>query len=338
MKKLICLLLALAAIVTLAAGCGKELNPNPEPTSALTPEALNDIAGGQDPNSMDAAALKALQDKLASGGYIPEGVTIPAEVPPPVTMPPPMPTGVAAKAEDVIPLVENVIRILSSETYLIKARGASPLGDGSAAIGSTPITFAVDKGLTAFELDVDWINMYKVMSEGTAEYGLSTIKGAASQTMFGRKLRFISKADGASIVFVDKKTYMAMPSEGAAAVGENSTADMAGSLSKVFTPQKGDIIPSKVTDGGKEYLCATITGPEGTIMRYYFLDGSLRRIEMEGQMDESMAADQVMVFEIEQLSNTVDPAMFNTAGFTAMPIDQLSALGDSFGGVFSAGA
>jgi len=328
MKKLICLFLALAALCSLAA-CQKDLNiGQTEPTTIeVNDEDLNKALGNLE-GDLDAAMQDALNKALG------QGVTIPENVPPPQTMPPPMPTGVEAKLEDVYPLVEEVHKILNSGTYLLKARGSTPPSSGM-PLGTTPVTFAVDKDKTAFEADMDWINMFKTMTEGTTEYNMATIRGATMQTLFGKKVRFVSKPDGDLIMFLDKKTFAPIPAP-ESEEGE-SPMSMAGMFGEAFTPKTSgspeSVTPSKVAYNGKEYLCAEVKGTDGLTMLYYFLDKQLKRIEMKAK-DPDSGKLETMVFEIDSLTGTVDPAFFSTAGFKAMPLDQLGQLTDSMGGLF----
>jgi len=330
MKKLICLFLGLAVVLSLAAGCDRTLGPEIETTKLVSDEERNQAAGQL--GDLDDAAKQALDDMLA------RGVTLPAEELPVQPMAPPMPTGVQARPEDVYPLMEKVRNILSSDTYMFKARGSAPPSAGM-PMGTTPVTFAVDKGKSAFEADMDWTNMMRAMAEpGTQEYNMARINGATMATLFGRKVRFVSRPDGDLVLFVDKKTYVQIP----AGEGENGEGvlSMGSMFGEVFSPKKsaGDVQASKVTDNGKEYLCATIKGEGGVTMRYYFLvseDSPLKRIEMDAPNPET-GKNEVIVFEIDMLTDKVDAAMFSSAGFSVMPFDQMlgeaGGLGTMFGG------
>jgi len=329
MKRLICLFLGLAVVFSLAAGCSDVSIGQTEPTTRVVGEEELNIAMGQLGADLDAAANDALRN------YMAQGVTLPVGTEPIVTMPPPMPTGVQIRAEDVYPLMERVRNILNSKTYTLKARGAAPPTAGM-PLGTTPVTFVSDKDKSAFEVQMDWTNMLKAITQGTPEYNMAAIQGAAMTTFFGKKVRFISKPDGDMILLLDKKQYAPIPrGEDGEGGGGDSPLSMASMFGDVFSPPKstGNVQASKVTDGGKDYLCATIPGEEGLIMRYYFaaLDSNLRRIEMEAKNPDT-GAKEVMVFEIEELSDKVDPAVFSTAGFKALSLDELAQLGEgSFG-------
>ena len=322
MKKLVCLFLGLAVIFSLAAGCTDvSIGPTEPTTRAVGDDDINkamDQLGADLGAAADAAYQEALRKALE------KGVTLPVGTEPVVTMPPPMPTGVQIKAEDVFPLMDKVRNILNSKTYTLKARGAAPPTAGM-PLGTTPVTFVSDKDKSAFEVQMDWTNMLKAMTQGTPEYNMAALQGATMTTFFGKKVRFISKPDGDMIMLLDKKQYAPIP-RGEGGEGGISMASMFGD---VFSPPKsaGNVQASKVTDGGKEYLCATIPGEEGLIMRYYFLDSNLRRIEMEAKNPDT-GAKEVMVFEIDELSDKADPAVFNTAGFKALSMDELAQLGE----------
>jgi len=327
MKKIICLFLALAALFALFAGCQKDVVIGPEePTTVVVDEidfmgALNRL-GPIDQDVQDALK-KAME----------QGVTVPDFEPPPQTMPPPMPTGVPIRAEDVYPLMEKVRNILDSGSYMLKARGASAPTPGM-PIGSQPITFAVSGGQSAFEAEMDWTNMLRAMAEpGTQDYSMASIRGATMATFFGKKVRFVTKPDGSSIVFLDKQSYAPIPAGEDGEAGENPL-NMAGMFGDMFKPEKnGAVTASKVSDGGKDYLCAEIRGAEGAQLFYYFLDNNLKRIEMKVSNPEDGKLE-IFVFEIDMLTDKVDAAMFSTAGFKAISFDEMAQLGEGgFGGL-----
>jgi len=329
MKKLICLGLALAMMFALFAACQKDLTIGQEaPTTQLVDEndflnAINRLGGPGD-DDFEAALKRAME----------QGVTVPDFTEPPITMPPPMPSGVPIRAEDVYPLMENARRILDSGTYTLKARGSTAPTPGM-PLGSTAITFAVDKGQSAFEANMDWTNMMRAMSEpGSREYNMAAISGATMTTLVGKKVRFVTKPEGSMIVFLEKKSYVLIPAGEGEELGD-SPLNAGSMFGEMFRPaQDGTVAASKVTSNGREYLCAEIKGNEGVLLYYYFLDSQLKRIEMKVTNPETGTID-TMVFEIELLSPTVDAAMFNTAGLKAMALDELAQAGEGgFAGLF----
>ena len=322
MKKLICLFLAMAVVFALITGCSTDKYiGQTDPTTATVNQADLQNALGSLDGAMDAAVQEAMRKAME------QGVTIPPDTGPLETAPPPMPSGVQASPTELRPLMEKIYKIFNSGTFLIKAKGSSPMGGPTGqAQGTTPMTIAVDKDNTMMEFDMDWITMLKAASEGTPNFGMATINGAIMITTFGKKVRFVSTPGNGFVAFLDKKTYIPM---GAFSEEGESAApvDMAGTFSGSFLPKEGlpqEIKSSKVTMGGKEYLCATLDDGNA---RYYFQGGDLKRIEIQNTED-------IMILEIEALSGTVDPKLFSSEGFRAVPIDQLTSLGDNFGSLF----
>jgi len=333
MKKIICILLGLAFVLSLAA-CTAEVDlGQTEPTTKnVDQDDLNAALGQLGADSLDLALQEAMRKAMA------QGVTFPAEDTPVETMAPPMPTGVPIRPEDVYPLMDKARAILDSKTYTVKARGSAPPTQGM-PLGTTPITFAVDKNQSAFEAEMNWTNMMRAMSEpGSQEYNMAFINGATMTTFFGKKIRFITKPEGSMILFVEKNSYASIPNDeggDSAAANPLSVEGMFGDALKPST--SGNVKASKVTDGGKEYLCAEIAGDtDGVTLLYYFNapDGSLRRIEIKAKNPEN-GNMETMVLEIDLLSETVDPAMFSTAGFKAMSFDEMAQMGEGgFAGLF----
>jgi len=317
-------------VFTLFAACQKDVTIGQEtPTTQLVGEDDLASAIGQlnlDPNALDAELEAAMRRMMEMN------VTLPAEDLNPVTMPPPMPTGVPIRAEDVIPLMEKARGILNSQTYTLKARGASAPTQGM-PIGSAAFTIAVDRGQSAFEAEMDWSNMMRAMAEpGSQEYNLARVNGAIAATALGKKIRIVTKPEGTMLLFLDKKSYFPFGEGEDAGDGLFNMSDMFGEMLK--PDAQGAIIASKVTDGGKEYLCAEVKGGEGVRLFYYFLDGNLKRIEMKVDNPQEVGME-TMVFEIDLLSPTVDAAMFSTAGYRAISFDELAQASEGgFGSLF----
>ncbi|MDR2686215.1 MAG: hypothetical protein LBB75_00545 [Oscillospiraceae bacterium] len=335
MKKIICLFLALAALLALMAGC-KDVTLGPEePTTIVVAE--DDLANAIDQMNLDPSALDAdYQDTIRR--LIGQGVTFPADDPPVQTMPPPMPTGVPIRAEDVYPLMEKVRNIFDSGKYTLKARGSTPPSPGM-PIGTTPVTFAVDKGQSAFEAEFDWTNMMRAMAQpGSQEYAMAPIAGATMATYFGKTVRFVTKPEGSIILFLDQQTYMQMPAGEGGENGE-SILGVGNMFGDMFKPDKqGTVTASKVTgNDGIVYLCGEIKGGEGVLLSYYFRpdqNNALKRIEMKMDNPETKKTE-TFVFEIEQLTETADAAMFSTAGFKPVSVDEMAQMGENgFGSLF----
>ena len=318
MKKLICLFLAMAAVCALAAGCTVEKPIGPtEPTTVAVNDADLNKAIDQ-LGELDDAALEALRRAMEQGIEIPPDIGVPPE-----TAPPTMPAGVQASPNEVYPLMVKVYNTLGSGTFLLRAKGSSPQG-GPTMGNATSMTLAMDGANTMMEFDMDWTAVFKAMSEGTPEYGQSIVQGITAQGLFGKKARFVSRPDDVFIAFPDKKTYLSMgaPEES----GSEGQLGLAGAFSGTLIPDEvpDDIASSRVTMGGKEYLCATLN--EGNA-RYYFLNGDLKRIEIENE-------GEVMILEIQELTGTVDPKLFTTEGMKVMPVDQMAQMGEGLGAIF----
>jgi len=332
MKKIICLILGLAALLSLAAGCSAEVDlGQTEPTTVVVDENdLNNALNQLGVDAMDLAYQEAMRKALEAG------VTIPPDEPPAQTMAPPMPTGVPIRAEDVYPLMDRTRAILESKTYTIKARSATPPSQGM-PFGTMPITLAAANGQSVMEAEINWTNMMRAMTQpGSQEYNMAAISGAVATTSFGKKIRFITKPEGSVILFVEKGSYATLPKEEGADAAAANPLSIDGMFGDALKPSRsGQVIASKVSDGGKEYLCAEIAGDtEGVRLLYYFLDGNLRRIEIKAQLPDSDKME-TMVLEIDMLSDQVDPAMFKTDGFKAMSFDEMAQLGENgFSGLF----
>jgi len=322
MKKLICLCLAMAALFALAAGCNREITiGQTEPTTVAVNEQDLNNAAGQFGEDLDEAAREALRKALEGGINVAD---IQAPTQPPETMPPTMPPGSQTDDDAARPLMRKALDTLASGAFTIKTRGTSPFGEGTNA--ALPVTIAMSNGAFAFELEIDWASQFRADGQSPA---MAAINAGIAQSTFGKRLRIITSNEGVVFAFVDKKLYVSMKDladEG----GEPMNFDMTGAMGEIFGTKSqeeidkalGQMTSSKVTADGKEYLCATVSprnenGDVAGTMRYYFLDGELKRIETgEG-------AEAVM-WEIESISDKADPAFFSTADMKVMPIDQMA--------------
>jgi len=336
MKKLICLCLALAVLASLAAGCNVVIGPE-VPTTVPVNEADLEAVRNQF-GELDADAEEALRIFLSEGGR-PEDLVI--DDTPPMTMPPPMPEGSPAAPDVVRPLMEKMFATFASDSFMIKARGTSPLGGASAA----PMTIAMNRDAIAFEVEIDWAGMLRAEGQSNAQAAFTS---ASIQALLGKRMRFVIETNGVKIVFPDKNTYMSL-SDLAEEEGEEplnleefirTLSGMFGGAASEQEAQKrmDSIVPSRVTADGKEYLCATVTLPmEGTnetvIMRYYFLGEELRRVETQ------TAEDSVMV-EIDVFTSQVDQSLFNTNDMRTMNLEEMAKMGSNIpnlGGLLGVG-
>jgi len=349
-KQLLAILLALLMLAALLAGCKTDINLGPDPDeepSNLTPGAyaeLLDEVGASDYEGMDDAQRKALEDKLRNKGFLPEDVTLPGvSETAPVVKATTMPQGIQIKPSEVYPLVKKVQDIFNSGTFYLKGRGAAPTGIGSG--GFAPMVIAVDKDKVMTETEIDWTGLMKASPQGGAaqgDAGMSTVQGAIWQASFGRKFRMVFTPDGVFWAFPDKKSYVdlaswAMAEEGVEGLETSEMSGIAQDFKGLFggreTPK--DIPSSKIKVDGKEYLCGTFyqldeagkplkdaKGQPVPAMRYFFLDGKFKRVEVFAQYEE----DNV-VYEIEEFSGKVDPALFSMKGYSAVPVKELMNLG-----------
>ena len=330
MKKLICLCLALAAAFALAAsGCqvDKTIGPTEPTTIPVNEDDLNNAAGLFD-EDLDEAAREALRRALEGGLNIAD---LQAPTQPPETMPPTMPAGVETDAAEARRLMKDVLEIFGSGKFMMKTRSAAPFMEGGNI--ATPLTVAVDENVMAFEMEMDWASMFKGQGQSPAS---ARIQGASAQTMFGKKMRFITRTDGMAIVFPDKKMYIPM-GDGSEEGGELMDFDLTAALGEAFggasTPGEveeklKDIKSSKVTANGKEYLSAEVATKNAdgstTTIRYYFLGGELKRIEAYPDAESIM-------WEVDMLTTQVPANFFSTQGMRVMDIAQMAELGGGIG-------
>ncbi len=334
MKKLICLFLGLATLLSLAAcstqiDIGQTTNP-----TVVAPSTINDLdlqaqlakMNADNIDKLDEAARKRLEAELAAKGVLPSGVTLPAGNQT-VKAPSTMPAGNQVKASEVYPLIKSVYDIFQTGKFTFKALGTSPLGGTS--IPATPLTMVLDGDKSAFETEIDWSATMKALAEDTAGYNKAIINGATAQTMFGKKMRFVSDGKGSYIVFVDKKTYISA----AAMAGEDasSSMNMASDFGDIVVPKSElpkDVASTRVKVDGKEYLCATLDDGQGSKMRYYFIGKDLKRLEIQDNSGETM------IFEVLELTGKADASVFKVSDYRQMSLDQLTQLGSSMGALF----
>ena len=339
-KQTLALFLALLALLALLAGCEKEIVYGPDEDPALTPDAYAEIlegVGASDYDGMDDAQRRAMEDALRRKGFLPEDVTLPpAGETVPIVKATTMPAGVQVKPSEVYPHVKAVQDIFNSGTFYLKGRGASPLGIGSG--GYAPMVIAVNKDKVMAETEVDWLAMMKAGAQ-QGDAGMSTVQGAIFQTTFGRKFRMVFSPEGAFWAFPDNKKYINLADlaqAGASAEEQLDTSEvnnLAKEISGMFggheTPK--DIPSSKVKVDGKEYLCGTFMGPDGKpAMRYFFLDGKFKRVEIFAQYEE----DNV-VYEIDEFTGKVDEKLFGLSGYRAIPLAELLKLGGGVAELFT---
>lgn len=358
MKKTLCLILAAIAVAALFAGCEtKDLDGKTTGTTGphldLTPDIVNDVMkeAGITGTELSPEEEALLQSKLAEQGYDvtienggiqvkpPEGVTLPPETEAP-TEPPPMPTGVAvASNAEAVALLEGLQSIFKSKTFTLKAKTSSAVSIGIG--GFNAMTMVVDKDRIALEGSGNLGQLFTMGDEKEDYAGQKKVRAAIIETFLGRTFRLVMGKDKMLYAFPDRKTYIdlsAMLQQAAAEGGEegeefdlSEALNFESILDQMFglgIAEETTVKQSKVTDGGKEYICATIE-KDGVASNFYFLGKDLKRIEMVGPDPDDPAKTTRVVTEIESLTGTVDPKYFDTKNMT--PID-MGKLAEVLGG------
>ena len=339
-KQLIAIVLALLTAAALLAGCETTIGPDVTETAptvaALDPGVVAGLMTQLDLKNLEGMTpeqRKALQDALINGGQVPPDFELPDDSDRvPVTMPPTLPQGVAAQTSEVYPLVKNVQEIFNSRSYYLKGRGSSPMG-GAGSSGYSSLVMAMDQDKLMVETEMDWAAMMKIAAAESGDVATATIQGGILQATLGRKFRMIFSPEGTYWAFPDKKIYIDLASMMGAEGAERAASlvqglDMLGQGGEI--PQ--DIPATRVKADGKEYLCGTLRDEAGTaVMRYFFLDGQLKRIEVFAE-----ESDENMVIEIDELSGKPDAGLFSVKGYRAMPLMEMAKLfgdmGDFLGG------
>ena len=355
-KKFISMCLAITALAMVLAGCNVRLGePEPSftiPTVKFSPEdealinALN----------WDGGDTKMLEGELQKMGVLPTGVTLP---PPETTITAPalMAEGVATDQAELLRLVRKVQETMKSQTFFLKGNGNNFMEGGAGSYA--PLTLAVDKDKLMLETQIDWSNMSANPMTGmpvegaapaAAGTGTSKIQAAILQTAVGRTMRMLFVDSTAYMMFPEKKlsaNFSKLAAEGEGEGGDVS--EVAGEITKMFSQFGANDLPedkmraTKVTENGNEYMCAAftvtedgaapdgtalpegtaaITGSSTTTIKYYFLKGELRRLEVIMTGAESTN----MVIEVDEFSGKVDSSLFSTKGFTEMNFGEMTNL------------
>jgi len=342
---------------------------------SIAPGAASLLEGLTLPDINDDKANQAVLESLAREGIVgmtiengqiqmtfPPGVTeeiTTAPPPPPTTMP----AGQKVESSEVYDLIKKVNELFGSGNLYLRGRSAMPAEMGFAAAGfSAPMTVAVlDGNKMMIETTNDWSAMGQMMNEGGKnDFGASRVQAAVLTTTFGKKTRMVFADNTFFIVFPDKKKYIdpsslmgalsaelgeELPPELSAELGEDfDFSDLPLDLSALGFGTGGGEVPkdipsSKVTTGGKDYLCATMetkddeSGKVVMTTKFYFLNGELKRMETYGENP-----DEMMIMEIDELHGKPDPKLFTTEGMKSAPINDFLNLmqmgGGGLGGLF----
>jgi hypothetical protein len=317
-KRFIAICVAVAAALVLFSGC--QLWQSKEKVESLVPTYNQEIPENalEGLDTMDDAGLRALEANLQAGGYLPEGVTIPPEQPT-VPQPKPLPTGDQIENAEVIKLVKSVQDIIKTRTFYLKGSGNNPISSTGAY---APMVMAVDQDKLAVETETDWLTMMKELAKenGKLDIGQSRIQAAVLQTTFGKKLRMVFLHSGAYMVLPEKKMFTNLSTLAGEDVS-NVTNDLVKSLSNSSNAEiNSKMKASKVKVDGKEYLCATLPMEQSQQVKYFFLNGELKRMEFVAE-DGSIS-----VIEVGAFSGKVDPALFEVTGLKEMNPGELTNL------------
>ena len=322
-KRIIALILALAAAAVLLAGCELRLGPEQGidiPTlPELSPEDLALLSKLNEDGDDDALNRALL-------GLLPPGFTLAADQEH-ALQPNMLPEGEAADKAELLKLVKKVQDTFNSGTFYLKGRGNNMMDSGGGSYA--PMTLAVDQDKMMIETDFDWGNMMKTayQEQGEADVGQSKLQASIAQTLLGSKMRMLYVDNTVYMLYPEKKraanlSAFAEGEDGLDGISPNemiNTFDQFGSK----LADENDLKATRVKDGKNEYLCATYTVDEDelgrTTMKYYFLKGELKRLEVASEQGNS-------VFEIDTFSGRVDSSLFSTKGYAQLNMGDMAKL------------
>jgi len=364
------LCLALGASLPLLAACnGPLIDTNIGNTTVPTTQVVlpADLLGPTISLDMMDAKMSEYEQYLAEalGSYGIEYTTNPAApmLPPgydePVTQPPPppttMPEGTKIQTNEGYEQLRKVNEIFGSGKFYLRGNGGAPESAGIPSAASGPMVIAIDGKKVMIESTADWGSLGSMIAQAEGktlslqERAAAKAQSIAMETLFGKKTRMILSPDGMYIAFPDKNKYIA-PSELMKAAGleeDEGEFDMSDfDLNALgINPGVEDLKPeqvesSKVTVGGKEYLCASISNKiddpandirMDTTIKYYFLDGQLKRMEtlITGLEDSE---DGQMIMEIDEFHGNPDPKLFSVDGMRKAALQEIMNLFGTMGG------
>jgi len=362
------LLLSLACAVALFSGCNGPLfdrtvvNTTVPTTLVPVPDDLGkqieiDLGRMEERDEMDRLLAEELKKLGIEYTTDPNAPTVPAGQTEPTTAPPPppttMPAGTKIQSSEVYEHIKRVNDIFNSGKFYLKGRGSAPEGSGIPSAASAPMVIAIDDNKFMVESTADWSLMGTIMADAEGrsltlqERAAAKAQSIALETLFGKKTRMIFSPDGFYLAFPDKNKYIS-PSELMGSMGlEDEEFDMSGMDLSALGINTGaqkeiprDIDSSRVTVGGKEYLCAAISNkiddPDSgvsmeVVTKYYFLGGDLKRMETFGLGFED-SDDAQMILEIDEFHGDPDPKLFGVAGMRKAALQELLKLAEMMGG------
>jgi len=320
-KQIISLFIAVALVMALAAGCEWTIgNRNTERNTGglinlpnITEDIPEDEAGRR-----DFANRHGLDENMII--TLPEGITedVTEPPPPPLTT---MPAGSKVEASEVYPLIKNVTDILNSGRFFLRGRLSADTGFG----GGGPIVIARDGNKAMQESSIDW-SLLAQNPGGGNDFGLSRVQAVTLTSIFGRKFRMVITTDDIILAFPDRGTFIDTKALGEAS--GDTEFEMPDDMSGFFDGMgiggnreiPRDVDSSRVTVGGRAYLCATIGDDNGTV-KYYFEGNNLRRMEVVSFEQDGSAFE--VILEIDEFHGDPDAKLFTTQGMRPVPLPDI---------------
>lgn len=127
-------------------------------------------------------------------------------------------------------------------------------------------------------------------------------KLVADITLKGKTVRMLIQDDGAYIILPAVKWYIKYSTD---AVGGLDAFKNLGDTEDTYVGS------TKVEQNGVNYICEEYKMTDGTVSKYYFVGNEWKRMEV-------ISDDDVAIYEIDQLSSTVDSSLFSLSGYKDM--------------------
>jgi hypothetical protein len=307
---------ALLAVLLLAS-CGKPIDNNITQSSSASASAGETLAGGQSTEGADASGASSEASQTKAGGANSTGAGASGT----------QATGTLAatpSANNGAALLQALQATVTAKRFTLAgelAGGTMSITDEGASlqgIGIRGLVLVVDQEKLAMEQTVDW------PTEDTKE---AKAQAAEREKTLGKKMRSVMTADKLWTVFPEKKRYVDMTAA-MAMMGESLADEMNSAvlLEEFFgdTAAIGKAKVSQETLDGKTYICGTTAAKEGVVHRFYFLNGALKRIQIE--VEQSGAATTRESIDVESFTQEADASYFSIAGMKELSMLQLSSL------------
>ncbi|MCL2106630.1 MAG: hypothetical protein FWH26_06210 [Oscillospiraceae bacterium] len=355
LRKFLCGLLAVMAAVVFTGCEATRLGEDPPTTSPppLTPDIVDQVRDevGDDDDALQKALRESGFDVDVSGGEInvrpPEGVSVPAGEETTVAPPKPLQDGKEVPASEAYGYAKKALETFQSGVYTLKGRAIISAASGSS--GYQSVVVVMDKNRMAYEFVTDWLQTMKDSMGDKQYYGQAAIQAGISETLFGKRQRFIVTPESLVWAFPDRKKYlnfMEMAAQLAAEQGESpdmtemEAKDMMRELSEALNfNQYGnlqvprDIKAQETTDEkGNKYLSVKLIKEDGEFVRLSFVGGELKR--MEDSVMDGDGKQVISVIEIDEFKPTADESYFSVKGMSPMKITELEKAFGSLSGFF----